>query len=311
VLRIGGACALLVTGLVTAPVGAQSSPRDPAAPTASLQDQLNVEILAEGTSARAALKSAVAAIPFDRLQPAARQQAANVVNAAGLYRRLPIVRCEVDPRVHAFFTTHPDVAVSIWRAMDVSALQMYQTGPHEYESDAGDGTQGVITVLYRTPECCVVLCNGQFTNPLVKKPIQAEGLLCLYTQFARAADGRAFATHQADVFVVFPSQTVETVAKLISPVSNKIADKNLEELCLFLRFMDAAMSTQPGWVENVSGRLDGLLAGRPEQLLQLTAEVYVDAQRRTFSRNGQQATLEMILPPVRAAGAESPAAPAR
>lgn len=322
-LRTCGALAC-ASGTWTAPLPAQSaapttptttvaSPAarggavQPAAPIAGAGDLLRVEVLAPGNSSRAMLRAAADGVPLNRLQPADRQRARTVLSSISLYRRLPTVRCEVDPRVYTYFTTHPDVAVSIWRAMDVSNLQMRQTGPLEYEADAGDGTQGVISLLYRGPDCCLIHCDGQFTNPVVKKPIRAQGLMCLYTEFSRTSDGRTLATNRADIFVTFPSQTVETVARLIAPVSNRIADRNLEELSLFLRFMDAAMTTQPGWVEDVSTRLDGLLPGRREQLLQLTAEVYVDGQRQMQARNGQDPSLELILPPVRSASGETTA----
>ena len=50
----------------------------------------------------------------------------------------------------------------------------------------------------------------------------------------------------------------------------------------------------------------GVLPGRDEELLEVTAEVYVDAQRRRLEAAGRPVSLDAIQPPVTQASAESP-----
>jgi hypothetical protein len=85
---------------------------------------------------------------------------------------------------------------------------------------------------------------------------------------------------------------------LISPVSYRIADRNFEEVSLFVEMMSSAMSRQPGWVEQISARLDGVLAGRSQELLNVTAAVYIDYERRRLAETGQPVTLEAIKAPL-------------
>jgi hypothetical protein len=269
--------------------------------------QLQTEVLYSGTSSRDELESARNRLPWNQLSRTARDRVSSVVNDLSLYRRLPTVRCEVDSRAYQYLSHHPDVAISLWRAMGISDMQMWQTGPYRYECNLQDGTMGVVSVLYRDSGRQIVLCEGQFQSPLLTKPIAASGLLHLQTTMQRTQDGRTIVTHTADVFVRFSSQTVETVAKLISPVSFKMADKNFEEITLFLRLMDQAMSQQPGWVEQMASRMNGVLPGRDEELLNVTAQVYVDAQRRRLQADGQSVSLDAIQPPVTPTSAESPA----
>ena len=231
-----------------------------------LGEQLQTEVLYQGSSSRDELESARNRLPWNQLSRTAHGRVSAVVEDLSLYRRLPTVRCEVDSRAYHFLSNHPDVSVSLWRAMGISEMQMWQTGPYEYECDLQDGTIGVINVLYRDSGRQVVLCEGQFQSPLLANPISATGLLHLQTTIQHGEDGRTIVTHTADVFVKFSSQRVEALAKLISPLSFKMADKNFEEISLFLRLMDQAMSKQPGWVEQMAGRMDGVLPGRDEEL---------------------------------------------
>ena len=189
--------------------------------------------------------------------------------------------------------------------MGVSKLQLRQTGEFEYEADAKDGTVGVISILSRTPTECLVHCHGMFQSPMLTKPIQARAIMHVRTAFEVAADGQQIVTHNADMFVAFPSQTIETIAKAMAPISNKITDKNFEEITLFVRMMQMAMTQQPGWVEQMAGKMDGVLDGRADALLEVTAQCYIDEKRRQGQVTGTPISLKSIQPPVAAAPAQT------
>jgi len=261
-------------------------------------EELKVEMLHAGTSQRKTRDEALQILPLAQLSAPSQQLASGIVNGSSMYRRLPTIRCRVDHRIYRFFSDHPDVAVSLWRAMGVSKLQLHQTGEFEYEADAQDGTVGVITILYRTPTDCLVHCNGMFQSPVLSKPIQARAIMHVRTSFEVTPEGQQLVTHNADMFVSFPSQTIETVAKAMAPISNKITDKNFEEITLFVRMMQLAMTQQPGWVEQMAGKLDGILAGRADALLEVTAQSYLDEKKRQGLILGEPVSLQAIQPPV-------------
>jgi hypothetical protein len=171
--------------------------------------------------------------------------------------------------------------------------------------DTNDGTTGTINVLYRSAESCLILCSGMFKSPYLQNPIAAKSVMHLQTRFTTDENGRTYAVHHADMFVAFPSQRVETVAKLISPLSNVIIDRNFQEISLFIHVMWLAMGRQPGWVEQIATKLDGVDDQRREELVRLTARIYVDTQKALRARAGEAATLEAIRPPASVAPAES------
>jgi hypothetical protein len=276
-------------------------PRERAATLPTTPDRLRVEVQSEGDSSRQELASAIRRLPLHELSPAARTRVSEITNSPSLFRRLPTISCRTDPRVYTYFTEHPDVAVSIWRVMGISEMQMRQVSATEYETDLQDGTVGMVSVLHRTPTSRLVLCEGEFKSPLLTKTIRSTGLMHLQTQTWQDRNGKSGVTHTADMFVQFQSSAVETVAKLISPMSFKMADHNFEEVSVFLRMMDEAMSHEPGWVERTASRMEGVLPGADQELLQVAAQVYVDAQRRTLERAGQPVTLDAIRPPVQTA----------
>jgi hypothetical protein len=268
-------------------------------------DRLKVNVDRDGTSSRNDLEAATRRLPFHQLAPADQQKVREIANSPSLFRRLPQVTCQADRRVYDFFARHPDVAVSIWRAIGISEMQMRQTGPCEWETDLRDGTIGVVKLLHRSETSMLVLCEGEFKSPLLARPIYSTGLMHLEMHFGTDAAGQQTVTHSGDLFVVLHSDAVEAVAKLISPMSFKMVDRNFEEVTLFLRMMDEAMVREPGWVEKTAERLDGILPGRTEELLAVTAQVYVDGQRRIRTASGETTSLEAIRPPVRTASGAS------
>jgi hypothetical protein len=143
-------------------------------------------------------------------------------------------------------------------------------------------------VLHRSADKNLVVCDGLFKSPLLSKPIKAKSLLLLQTSFYQESDGTIYATHRADLFVSFPSQTVEAVAKVLSPITVSLTDRTFTEISLFLKMMSMAMARRPDWVEETAAKMDSVSDLRRQQLLSLTAQVYSAAQKQALA-NAQAA----------------------
>ena len=237
--------------------------------------------LSKGSSARGARKACLANLPLDKLTPANRTNAEYVLKDISMFRVMPKIHLDVNHSAYAFFIAHPDVVVSIWREMQLSEFKMWQTGPYSYEVDACDGTIGTLEVIHQTPSETIVLCSGVYKSPLIAKPISAKALLHLQTEYYPGDEQkRDSVSHQVTMYVSFPSQTVEVAAKILAPVSNVILDRNFKEVSIFMHMMSLAMERQPGWVERIAGKLEGVLPIRRPQLLKVAARVYIDGKQR-------------------------------
>jgi len=239
-----------------------------------------IQVAQEGSSSKSDREEAIRQIPFAKLNAAQQQEVRGIVNSTDLFRRLPTLNFEVDPTVYRYFVDHPDVVVSIWRALNVSQYQMKQTGAQDYEADSGDGTLGVLEVLYRDENHQIVLCQGEMTSPILKRKIRSQAILHLVSVPSTDRNGRTFVTHRVDMFVAFPNQGFGAAAKLTKPFSSLIIDRNFQEVSLFVQMMSLAMMHQPDWVENLTGKMEGVLEVRKKELIDLTARVFVANQER-------------------------------
>lgn len=259
-------------------VGAKLLGKSPAAENAN--KNVLPDVNAKGTSSSAARKAAIAELPLDQLTPEHRHQVNSLLKSVSFYRRLPKVSFPVEPDVYQYFAAHPDTAVSIWRAMKISKLQMWQTGRYNYEADTGDGSVGTVEVLHMGAEKSLVTCDGVYKTALFTKPIEAKSLLFVHTSFSRDEEGVVHVTHRADLFVSFPSQTIDVVSRIFSPLTVSMTDRTFTEISLFLKMISTAMARRPDWVEQIAEKMDGVPDIRKTQVLELNAQVHTATQKR-------------------------------
>ena len=279
------ACLALHTG--TAQVQAQ----EPDSPKSAeeLAERLGVKMLTKGSSSWGQKQKAVKALPLRTLNQQQRARADRVIKSISQFRRLPAIQTPIEPAAFHMFLNHPDVAVSLLRVMEISDFKLSQTGDFSFEADAGDGSKGTADYLYRDNQQCLIACDGIYQNPMLKNPIQARALIHLRYQFQQGKPGESpILTQEISTFISFPSTAVKTVAKVISPVTNKIMDRNCLEITVFLKVMSDSMQTRPQWVRGMASRMDGVLPTRRTELAELAATINTQAKSRNIQGYLQQ-----------------------
>ena len=234
-----------------------------------LAAQARIVVAADGESGSALEDLVIQQLPWSRIAAGERSRIRDLLENVAQYRRLPVLQYEVEPTVYEYLALHPDVAVSTWRVMGISKVQMWQTGPLQYEAIAPDGSEGYADVVYRDKSQCLLLCSGTYKNVLIPRPITAEALLWLRYRLYQNDDGQDFVHQQTDVFLSFPSAAARTVAVLASPVTNVMMDRNLFEVSLYVRMMSQAKLRDPVWMEQVAYRMNGVLPQRRNELAEL------------------------------------------
>lgn len=273
-IGVGGIVALAALWLIAT----KSSTADDAKPN------IDVEVVSPGSSVATVRKQALSDLPLEKIAAEFRPKVEELTKNVSLFRRMPTLKVVTEPEVYNFFLAHPDVAVSLWRVMEISTFEMWQTGPTHFEADSHDGSTGVIEVLHNSAERQIVFCEGSFKSPLLFKPIKARALLHLQPTFQKAADGQTTVTHSLDMFVSFPSQPVDITAKLISPLSHSMADRNFREVSLWIAMMNVGMVQHPEWISQLAGKMDGVLEVRRGQLLNLALQANIAARKRELQR---------------------------
>ena len=249
-----------------------------------LAKRVGVRILADATSDKEVLAHAKSRIPYNKMSEGAKQRAANILGDISQYRRMPSVQYKVDPNIYQYLVNHPDVAVSTWRVMNISKLQMWQTGEFEYEATAVDGSEGIADILWRDANQCLFIVEGRYSSPLLPNAIQASALVWLQYRFVRDRSGNYLVNQQVESFIHFPSAAVDTIARLASRITNTILDRNVFEVSLYARMMSQAASKDPEWIRQLAERMEGVLPQRRLELVQVSVDRSQPPQQRSFLR---------------------------
>jgi hypothetical protein len=210
-----------------------------------------------------------------------------IIDDCSQYRRLPSLQYSIDEPMYRYLLQHPDVAVSTWRVMGISRFEMWQTGPLEYEAKAVDGSEGIADILYQDANQMVFVCQGTYHNVLLPKPLEASALIWFRATYTPAPDGTHTVSQKADVFVKFPSTAFSAVAKMLTPVTNGMMDRNLFEVSLYSSMMSRAVRDEPEWVIQVADQMEGVLPQRRGELIEV-------AQRPRKVNKGQNAPAEKV-----------------
>lgn len=270
------ACTIFATALVPTGVSANENLEE-------LAQRVGVRIIAEATSDRDVLAKCKSQIPYSNMSPRSRQRVSHIITNLSQYRRMPSLQYEVNPGIYQYLINHPDVAISTWRVMGISKLQMFQTGEFEYEASAADGSKGIADILWRDGNQCLFIVQGTYSSPLLPGTIDASALVWLRYRFVNSKDGKVMVNQQVETFISFPSQAVDTLAKLATMVTNTILDRNVFEVSLYARMMSTAAAKEPEWIAQVAERMDGVLPQRAVELVRVS--------------RGQNPVLGSVLPP--------------
>jgi hypothetical protein len=133
----------------------------------------------------------------------------------------------------------------------------------------------------------VFVCQGTYHNVLLPKPLEASALIWFRATYTPAADGTHMVSQKADVFVKFPSAAFSAVAKMLTPVTNGMMDRNLFEVSLYSSMMSRAVRDEPEWVIQVADQMEGVLPQRRGELIEV-------AQRPRKVNKGQNAPAEKV-----------------
>lgn len=263
-----------------------------------MAEKAGIRVLTEGNSSGDTHKATLAELPLNALNQKNRLRAQHIIENTSQFRRLPSLQYTIDEPIYRYLLQHPDVAVSTWRVMGISRFEMFQTGPQEYEAQAVDGSEGIADILYQDANQVLFICEGNYHNVLLPKPLQASALIWFRAQYKPNAEGTHIVTQKTDVFVRFPSAGISTVAKMLTPVTNSLMDRNLFELSLYASMMSRAVRDEPEWVVQVAEQMEGVLPQRKGELINVARQARPQMKLKAAPRlQSSAADRSMIMSP--------------
>jgi hypothetical protein len=244
--------ALVVLGLLIVPGLAQATR---AAGEAKSSPGL---VTALGQPARDAQRRAVDSVPLDRMAPAERRVADQVIRRCTLAKRLPAASVTCDPALLDFILAKPETLVDVWRVLGISQLSLDPAGPAGWKFADGYGTVGTVRLLHRERNeqggLSVFHGTGRYDGSLSPKPLTGSCLVVV-RHAADAAAGRRRQTVQIDAFLDVDGVGLEIVTRTLQPLIIRSAATNVHEISLFVSQFAAAAARNPTAVARIADRM--------------------------------------------------------
>ena len=256
---------------------------------AALLVPLASEVVAGGppvqaTSSRAARQEALKTIPLKKLSPDDHRRVSSTLDAARIFRRLPIQVTECDPDMYLFLVRHPEVVVNIWEVMKISNVALERTGEDTFRATDGAGTLCHVKYCYSDHDTQVIYAEGSYDGPLFKRPVQARCVLTLKSGYIRETNGRYYVTSRMDTFIDIEHIGLEVLARTLQPLVNRAADYNFVETAAFLGQISRTSELNPLGVGRLSRKLTKLDPTVRNRFAELSLEVGRKASLREAVR---------------------------
>jgi len=225
-------------------------------------------------------KQAISEIPFNRLDAAAKKKVNSVVENTSVFKRMTPQIIDCDPRYYMFLIRHPEVIVSIWQMMDATDMRITRKGPLVFNADDGEGTVGTLEFLYGDQKVHVLYGEGAYTGSLTKRPIRADCLLVLHSDFTTDKTGRPFVRAQLDMFVDVKNVGVDLIARTFQHMIGNTTDLNFAETAHFITKLSRTTEENGPGVQHLATRLNDINEPTRREFARHAGAVYQKAKSR-------------------------------
>lgn len=273
-MKLGCWCALVGAGLIVSITTNASGEDLPLRSTSGAQPS------EDGSSSTELRDAAVRRLPMQRLTQSAQAKILNIVQSPTIYRRLPtqVIDCEQD--MFLFLTRKPEVLVGIWDLMGITNVQTKRTGPYQLEANDGSGTTCKIDLVYGDPITHIYVAGGSYDGKMVARAIHGSGVFIVSSRSVQTPDGRTIVTGTIDCFLQLDSLGADLIARTLSGLIGRSADKNFVETARFMTQVSQASERNPAAMLDVADRMPQVDPATRKQFAGVIEQVAMQARKR-------------------------------
>jgi hypothetical protein len=243
----------------------------------------------QGTSNATARKSAVQSIPFDKLDADSRAKINSVLNAASVFRRLPVRTVNCDPDLYLFIARHPDVVVNIWELLGVAQIELRQTDIDAFRVAEAEGTAASLEYIYHSNDLQIVYGSWTYTGPILARKINGHCLALLRTSYTKDAGGKYYITARMDGFLSVESGAADLLARTLQPLMVKNVDANFIQTVAFLGSLSKTAEVNPQGMTRMADQLSHVQPATRQQFGEVVRSVAQRAAANAAKTDGPTA----------------------
>ena len=163
--------------------------------------------------------------PVDRLDREARCLIGQVIIEHSTTGIVGPVQTPITPDLFVFLLDHPLVLAALVERLNLGNYKFVDRGNRQYWVDDGDGTQGLLTVVYRDESTRIYHLDGYHEGSIMPM-VKAKAVVFLRLQPVSLQDGRAAVRSNLVAYTRLKDSFLAAVVRLLRPlVGNAVTRK--------------------------------------------------------------------------------------
>ena len=169
---------------------------------------------------------------------------APVINDHTTHRVLPSFTTPIPKPVYDFMLDHMTLSSALARTLGLAGYRITPAGPSAFQGDDGQGSEGLITLLYQDTTRRVYHMQGRH-HGLVIPLIRGEAVILLDYHVTMGADGREQVETRITIYSRIDNPVIAELVKIFQPLLRKVVNDKLAQGFLVVHSLGELMAADP------------------------------------------------------------------
>ena len=183
-------------------------------------------------------------LPLDKMDRPALCRMAPVLNDYTTHRRIPSFQTPIPKPVYDFMLDHMVLSSALARRLGLAEYRITRAGPTAFHGDDNQGSEGVITLLYRDTTRRVYHMKGSHHGKIIPQ-ITGEAVILMNYHVKVGADGREQVETRIATYSKIDNPVIATLVKVFQPFLRSVVNDKLTQGFLAVHSPEALMAADP------------------------------------------------------------------
>lgn len=185
-----------------------------------------------------------AVFPLDKMDRPALCRMAPIINGYTTHRHMPPFRTPIPKPVYDFMLDHMVLSSALARQLGLAEYRITRVGPAAFHGDDNQGSEGVITLLYRDTTRRVYHMKGTHHGKVIPQ-ISGEAVILLSYHVKAGADGREQVETRITTYSRIDNAVLAALVKVFQPFLRSVVNDKLAQGFLAVHSLGELMAADP------------------------------------------------------------------
>lgn len=185
-----------------------------------------------------------AVFPLEKMDRPALCRMAPIVNDYTTHRTIPSFHTPIAKAVYDFMLDHMVLSSALARTLGLAGYRITRVGPAAFQGDDGQGSEGLITLLYQDTTRRVYHIQGSHHGRVIPL-ITGEAVILLNYHVRVGADGREQVETRITSYSRIDNPVIAALVKVFQPILRSVVNDKLVQGFLVVHNLGELMAADP------------------------------------------------------------------